>query len=380
MTLSLSSVAKTYGDGTRALNPTDLEINPGEIISLLGPSGCGKTTLLRLIAGLEVPDNGANIRFGDEDVTRLPVEKRNVGMVFQSYALFPNMSVRDNIGYGLKMQRLPRAEIQSRVDEVIALCRLEPYANRAITALSGGQRQRVALARAFAPRPRLMLLDEPLSALDAALRLELRDELAALLRQFGTTVIFVTHDQDEALAIADRVAVMEGGKIRQIGTPEELYRNPQSAFVAEFVGHAMPLSGEIRQQTLCLEGGELPLPDHAGSGSVYVRAEDLRADPTGPLEAKVETVTFLGTHYRLGLTGLTGQRMFALHHGASAQVRRRLVACHQQQAQGDQQLRLGKRVALERGLHRARCADLPSSFVKLKHDFIHSTHRHAYRL
>ncbi|MCZ4270301.1 Alpha-glucoside transport ATP-binding protein AglK [Tritonibacter mobilis] len=318
MTLSLSSVAKTYGDGTRALNPTGLEINPGEIISLLGPSGCGKTTLLRLIAGLEVPDNGANIRFGDEDVTRLPVEKRNVGMVFQSYALFPNMSVRDNIGYGLKMQRLPRAEIQSRVDEVIALCRLEPYANRAITALSGGQRQRVALARAFAPRPRLMLLDEPLSALDAALRLELRDELAALLRQFGTTVIFVTHDQDEALAIADRVAVMEGGKIRQIGTPEELYRNPQSAFVAEFVGHAMPLSGEIRQQTLCLEGGELPLPDHAGGGSVYVRAEDLRADPTGPLEAKVETVTFLGTHYRLGLTGLTGQRMFALHHGASA--------------------------------------------------------------
>ena len=141
-----------------------------------------------------------------------------------------------------------------------------------------------------------MLLDEPLSALDAALRLELRDELAALLRQFGTTVIFVTHDQDEALAIADRVAVMEGGKIRQIGTPEELYRNPQSAFVAEFVGHAMPLSGEIRQQTLCLEGGELPLPDHAGTGSVYVRAEDLRADPTGPLVAKVETVTFLGTH------------------------------------------------------------------------------------
>ncbi|MDF9301853.1 ABC transporter ATP-binding protein [Tritonibacter mobilis] len=211
MTLTLCRVAKTYGDGTRALNPTDLEIDPGEIISLLGPSGCGKTTLLRLIAGLEVPDNGANIRFGDEDVTRLPVEKRNIGMVFQSYALFPNMSVRDNIGYGLKMQRLPRAEIQRRVDEVITLCRLEPYAHRAITALSGGQRQRVALARAFAPRPRLMLLDEPLSALDAALRLELRDELAALLRQFGTTVIFVTHDQDEALAIADRVAVMEGG-------------------------------------------------------------------------------------------------------------------------------------------------------------------------
>jgi putative spermidine/putrescine transport system ATP-binding protein len=322
MTLTLCRVAKTYDDGTRALNPTDLEIDPGEIISLLGPSGCGKTTLLRLIAGLEVPDNGANIRFGDEDVTRLPVEKRNIGVVFQSYALFPNMSVRDNIGYGLKMQRLPRAEIQRRVDEVITLCRLEPYAHRAITALSGGQRQRVALARAFAPRPRLMLLDEPLSALDAALRLELRDELAALLRQFGTTVIFVTHDQDEALAIADRVAVMEGGHIRQIGTPEELYRNPKSAFVAEFVGHAMPLRGEISDRTLRLPGGALPLPlpDNAANGAVYVRAEDLRVDPKGPLRAQVETVTFLGTHYRLGLTGLTDQRLFALHHGTSAPV------------------------------------------------------------
>ena len=318
MTLTLTCVAKTYGSGPRALHPTDLRIETGEILSLLGPSGCGKTTLLRLIAGLEEADPGAEIRFGDEDVTHLPVERRQIGMVFQSYALFPNMSVRDNIGYGLRMQRLPRAEIRSRVEEVIALCRLEPYADRAITALSGGQRQRVALARAFAPRPRIMLLDEPLSALDAALRLALRDELAALLRSFGTTVIFVTHDQDEALAISDRVAVMEAGQIRQIGTPEELYRAPRSRFVAEFVGHAMPLVGERRVGGLHLAGGILPLPAEAGPGPVYVRAEDLRLDPHGPLRACVDSVTFLGTHYRLGLSALTDQRLYALHHGQSA--------------------------------------------------------------
>ncbi|MGK7651850.1 ABC transporter ATP-binding protein [Roseovarius sp. B08] len=170
MTLTLGNIAKTFPRGTRALRPTDLEIEQGEILSLLGPSGCGKSTLLRIIAGLETPDPGASIVFDGEDVTHQSVDRRKIGMVFQSYALFPNMSVRGNIGYGLKMQKLPRAEIAARVEEVIELCRLEPYADRAITALSGGQRQRVALARAMAPRPRVLLLDEPLSALDAALR------------------------------------------------------------------------------------------------------------------------------------------------------------------------------------------------------------------
>ena len=181
MTLELTNIAKTFPDGTRALLPTDLEIAKGEIVSLLGPSGCGKSTLLRIIAGLEVSDLGARIVFDGEDVTRQPVETRKMGMVFQSYALFPNMSVRGNIGYGLKMQKLPKPEIAARVDEVILLCRLEPFAERAVTALSGGQRQRVALARAMAPRPRVLLLDEPLSSLDAALRGQLRDELAMLL-------------------------------------------------------------------------------------------------------------------------------------------------------------------------------------------------------
>ncbi len=318
MTLSLSNIAKTFPDGTRALLPTDLEVGQGEVLSLLGPSGCGKTTLLRIIAGLERADAGARIAFEGEDVTHLPVERRKIGMVFQSYALFPNMSVRGNIGYGLKMQKLPRAQINARVEEVMALCRLEAFAGRAVTALSGGQRQRVALARAIAPRPRILLLDEPLSALDAALRGQLRDELALLLRQFAITAIFVTHDQDEAMAIADRVAVMREGVVTQTGTPEALYRNPQTAFVAQFIGDAMPLSGRITEDQLHLPGGVLALPSAAPGRQAYVRAEDIRLDPAGPLKARVETVTFLGTHYRIALSEAAPGTLFALHPGQSA--------------------------------------------------------------
>ena len=318
MTLELTNIAKTFPDGTRALLPTDLEIAKGEIVSLLGPSGCGKSTLLRIIAGLEVSDLGARIVFDGEDVTRQPVETRKMGMVFQSYALFPNMSVRGNIGYGLKMQKLPKPEIAARVDEVILLCRLEPFAERAVTALSGGQRQRVALARAMAPRPRVLLLDEPLSSLDAALRGQLRDELAMLLRQFGITAIFVTHDQDEAMAIADRVAVMSQGEVAQIGSPEALYRNPTNGFVARFVGDAMPLEGQIKAGQLHLPSGVLSLPKPADGQEVLARAEDIHLDPEGPIAARVESVTFLGTHYRIGLAGLGPGLLFALHSGLSA--------------------------------------------------------------
>ena len=318
MTLSLNNTAKTFPDGTRALMPTDLDVVQGEILSLLGPSGCGKTTLLRIVAGLERADTGARIAFNGEDVTYLSVERRRIGMVFQSYALFPNMSVRGNIGYGLRMQKLPKAQINARVDEVIAMCRLEPYATRAMSALSGGQRQRVALARAIAPRPRILLLDEPLSALDASLRNELRDELALLLRQFGITAIFVTHDQNEAMAIADRVAVMREGEITQIGTPETLYRNPDTAFVARFVGDAMPLSGRIVGEKLHLAGGILQLTAPAEGQQAFVRAEDIRIDPAGPVSGRVETVTFLGTHYRIALSGAAPDMLFALHGGLSA--------------------------------------------------------------
>ena len=318
MTLSLTKVAKTFPCGTRALLPTDLEIESGEIVSLLGPSGCGKTTLLRIIAGLETADPGATIKFDGEDVTSLSVEKRKIGMVFQSYALFPNMLVRGNVGYGLKMQKLSKPEIDTRVEEVLQLCQLERFAGRPITTLSGGQRQRVALARAFAPRPRVLLLDEPLSALDTSLRNHLRDELATLLRQFDITVIFVTHDQDEAMAIADRVAVMSEGQVAQIGTPEVLYRNPKTPFVARFVGDAMPLGGHIAADQLHIDGGTLALARHADGEEAYVRAEDVLIDPNGPLSAKVETVTFLGTHYRIALSGATDTTLFSLHSGLSA--------------------------------------------------------------
>jgi putative spermidine/putrescine transport system ATP-binding protein len=313
MTLRLTNTAKTYPDGTKALLPTELSVGKGEIVSLLGPSGCGKTTLLRIIAGLETPDAGSDIWFDDDNVTALPVERRKVGMVFQSYALFPNMSVRKNIGYGLKMQKLPKSEIDARVTEVLNMCQLQPFANRAVTALSGGQRQRVALARAIAPRPRLLLLDEPLSALDASLREALRDELAVLLREFDITAIFVTHDQDEAMAIADRVAVMSHGRVVQSGTPEDLYRNPTSSFVAGFVGNAMKLSGRIDGKTLHLEGGQLALPKEGDGHTVFVRGENVQIVETGPLQGTVETVTFLGTHYRIGISGISSHVIASIH-------------------------------------------------------------------
>lgn len=318
MTLRLTNTAKTYPDGTKALLPTELTVAKGEIVSLLGPSGCGKTTLLRIIAGLETPDAGSEIWFDDDNVTSLPVERRKVGMVFQSYALFPNMSVRANIGYGLKMQKLPKDEIETRVSEVLELCQLEKFSGRAIDALSGGQRQRVALARAIAPRPRMLLLDEPLSALDAALRDALRDELAVLLREFHITAIFVTHDQDEAMAIADRVAVMSHGHVVQSGTPEELYRNPKSTFVAEFVGNAMLLDGNIDSTTLHLNGGTLLLPRDGSGHNVFVRAEDVRIDAEGPMTGQVETVTFLGTHYKIGISGIMPDVLTSSYAGQNA--------------------------------------------------------------
>lgn len=320
MTLSLTNVAKTYAGNSRALLPTDLQVETGEILSLLGPSGCGKTTLLRLIAGLEMSDKGGKIRFDADDVTHTPVEKRAIGMVFQNYALFPNMSVRANVAYGLKMKGLSKPDVAQRVDHVLDLCRLSPYQDRSVAALSGGQRQRVALARAFAPRPRILLLDEPLSALDAALREELRDELAQLLRRFEITAIFVTHDQDEALAIADRVAVMNSGQIAQIGTPEELYHNPSSAFVAEFVGNAMRLDGTLKDSSLICAGGRQVLPCEAAvlpGSSVYVRAENVHLDREGPLSGTLESATFLGTHYRLVISGVTNRSLHCLSRNAA---------------------------------------------------------------
>lgn len=322
MTLKLDTVAKTFPDGTKALLPTDLEVGAGEIISLLGPSGCGKTTLLRIIGGLESPDAGGRVYFDGQDVTDLPVEQRRIGMVFQSYALFPNMNVRRNIGYGLKMLKLAQDEIDARVAEVVEMCHLGGFEERSVAALSGGQRQRVALARAVAPRPRILLLDEPLSALDAALRDRLRDELATLLRRFGITAVFVTHDQTEALAIADRVAVMSHGVVQQVAPPEALYRNPASEFVAEFVGDAQPLRGTTVKDQLQLQGGTQALPADGKGRTAFVRAENVSLDPSGSLKGKVASVVFLGTHFRVGLEQVTDTILFAHHTGPAPEIGR----------------------------------------------------------
>lgn len=234
--ITLHGCAKTWPNGARALHPIDLQVQGGETLALLGPSGCGKTTLLRLICGLEQADPGASIRFGDDEVSHLSPEDRGVGVVFQSYALFPNMSVKQNVAYGLRVRNIDPGEREQRARELLCLVRLDDYADRRIDQLSGGQRQRVALARALAIKPRVLLLDEPLTALDAKLREHLRVELAQMLRALRITTVIVTHDQDEAMMLGDRIAIMSAGKLEQVGVAEDLYRAPASDFVAEFLG------------------------------------------------------------------------------------------------------------------------------------------------
>ncbi len=305
--IDISNCAKTYADGTRGLQPTDLRVEAGEVLALLGPSGCGKTTLLRLIAGLEAPDAGTRIVFGDQDVTQRPVEHRGVGMVFQSYALFPQMTVATNIGYGLRIRGVSPAEEKRSVGELVDLVRLGGLENKRPAELSGGQRQRVALARAVAVRPRVLLLDEPLAALDAKLKESLRDELAELLRRLHITAIHVTHDQQEALAIADRLAVMRAGRIVQVGRGEDLYRAPAHPFVAEFLGRVNRLeraADAVTQGVVRLGGSNLPCPvawrTHA---TLLVRPEDIEVGAPQPDwgAATVERRTFLGDRVQLHL-------------------------------------------------------------------------------
>ncbi len=305
--VQVTDCAKTYPDGTRGLQPTTLRVEPGEVLALLGPSGCGKTTLLRMVAGLELPDAGGRIAFGTQDVTRLPIEQRGVGMVFQHYALFPQMTVEANIGYGLKIRGVAEAERRRAVGELVDLVRLGGLEKKRPAELSGGQRQRVALARAVAVRPRVLLLDEPLTALDAKLKESLRDELADLLRRLGITAIHVTHDQQEALAIADRLAVMQAGRIVQIGNGEALYRAPLHSFVAEFLGRVNRLArgpAQRAQNTVLLGGTTLACPEGlAGHATLLVRPEDVRVvAPHGTAaQATVARRTFLGERVQLRL-------------------------------------------------------------------------------
>ncbi|WP_458735395.1 ABC transporter ATP-binding protein [Zobellella taiwanensis] len=303
ISIHLRHCARTFANGSTALHPLDLDINAGETLVLLGPSGCGKTTTLRLISGLETPNSGGQIRFGEENVTRLPIEKRDVGMVFQNYALFPNMNVADNVAYGLKIKRLPAQEIRRRIEEMLAMMHIEAYADRAIHELSGGQKQRVALARAMAVRPRVLLFDEPLAALDAKLRDRLRIDIGQLLRQLGTTAIYVTHDQAEAMALGDRIAVMEQGRIAQIGTPREIYHHPANTFVANFIGTVNRLepTGVAGSARLSVAGGWISVPADRRADHFYCRPEDIRvcATPDAPISGKVVDSFFLGQSQRL---------------------------------------------------------------------------------
>lgn len=312
--IDIIDCSKTYPDGTRGLQPTTLTIEPGEVLALLGPSGCGKTTLLRLIAGLETPDAQSKIWFGKQDVTTTPIEQRGIGMVFQHYALFPHMTVEANIGYGLRIRGATRQEQQHVVGELIDLVRLNGLEKKRPTELSGGQRQRVALARAVAVRPRVLLLDEPLTALDAKLKESLRNELAELLRRLNITAIHVTHDQQEALAIADRLAVMQAGRIIQVGDGETLYRSPAHPFVASFLGRINRLQRDesARSRNIIRFGGkELTCPAQWSEFTeMLVRPEDIEVrlaiagntdDNWG--DALVTRRNFLGerVHLMLGL-------------------------------------------------------------------------------
>ncbi len=310
--ISIRNVAKTYDDGTAALKATDIDIKAGEIVALLGPSGCGKTTLLRSIAGLETPDVGSEILFGNENVVDVPSEKRHIGMVFQHYALFPTMNVAANVAYGLKVRGVAAADRNARVDELLEKVRLTAFANKRVQELSGGQRQRVALARAIAPRPRVLLLDEPLTALDAKLKESLRDELAELLRQFGITAIHVTHDQQEAMAIADRLAVMNRGVIEQVADARTLYEKPATAFVAEFLGHINALDCD----TLKRIGVE------SAADSLYMRPEHVRVDvqDRGELTGQVTRIIYQGDRQR-ALIAIDGAQLIKADVTAAETIR-----------------------------------------------------------
>ncbi|MBU3688894.1 MAG: spermidine/putrescine ABC transporter ATP-binding protein [Acidimicrobiales bacterium mtb01] len=294
--ISFEQVAKSFGT-TRALVDFDLDVEAGEFISLLGPSGCGKTTALRVAAGFESLDRGRVI-VGGSDISPIPAHRRNMGMVFQSYSLFPNLDVRANIEFGLRTRRQSTTERRARVDEMLELVQLTDQAGRFAHQLSGGQQQRVALARALAIRPDVLLLDEPLSALDAQVRSSLRDEIRRIQAELGITTIFVTHDQEEALSISDRVGVMSNGRLEQIDTPESVYRRPATPFVARFVGRINEFpSLRLDARTVECAGRRLPVASSEGSGSrdvlILIRPEDLRIDDHG-FDGSIVRSTFMG--------------------------------------------------------------------------------------
>ncbi len=301
----LEDLRRSYA-GITALDGLSLTLAPGEMVALLGPSGCGKTTAMRLVAGLEEANSG-RVMFGGKDVTGLPASKRDVGMVFQAYSLFPHMTAEQNVAFGLSLHKVGAAQRKQRVGEMLELVGLSGYANRYASQLSGGQQQRVALARALAIQPTVLLLDEPLSALDAKVRSRLRDEIRRVQLEAGVTTLFVTHDQEEALAVADRVGVMNAGRLEQLGSPTEIYSRPATPFVAEFVGLTNRIPGTVKFGMVEVRGTELPLVQPnvpTGPATALVRPEAVSLAPegdsvSGQLVGTVITVAFLGATSRV---------------------------------------------------------------------------------
>lgn len=328
--LELRNIIKTFSEGP-VLNGISLSVEPGEFITLLGSSGCGKTTTLRIVAGLETCDSGRVLLEG-RDVTDEPPERRGVNMVFQNYALFPHMSVEANIAYGLKIRRRSRADIRRAVADALALVQLPGYEKRMPSELSGGQRQRVAIARAVVNEPKVLLLDEPLGALDLQLRRQMQIELKRLQKQLGITFIYITHDQEEALNMSDRIAVMKNGVFQQIGSPAEIYDRPKNAYVARFVGSANILKGtaETRDGRLCLSSGGVVCPvtcygaePRGGEPlTVAVRSEYIDFLPEGAegFPATVKEKSFAGGMLRLALERPGGEEIVASRHGIDSDL------------------------------------------------------------
>ncbi|MGV3548897.1 ABC transporter ATP-binding protein [Rhizobium sp.] len=307
--LTLTHIKKSFGP-VQVVQDFNMSIEKGEFISFLGPSGCGKTTVLRMIAGFEIPTDG-KITVNGKDQTNLRPNQRNIGMVFQAYALFPNMNVFDNVAFGLKIAGRPKTEIEARVKEMLGLIKLDHLADRYPYQMSGGQQQRVALARALAPKPQVLLLDEPLSALDAKIRVSLREEIRAIQRQLGITTVFVTHDQEEALSISDRIVVMNQGRADQIGAPFEIYNRPATKFVANFVGTLSTIDATVAdpaQNSVKIGNNVIALPESIGAAkagdkiTLALRPEALTLDRNQgrdtALTGTVESVNFLGSVIR----------------------------------------------------------------------------------
>jgi spermidine/putrescine transport system ATP-binding protein len=304
--IQLSQLSLSFST-VKALDDINFDITSGEFFTLLGPSGCGKTSLLRILAGLQAPTSGS-LSLDGHDITRVPPHRRPINTVFQSYALFPHMTVTQNVRFGLEMLRWSRKAIERRVPEVLSLVGLEAYGSRKPEALSGGQQQRVALARALAPKPRVLLLDEPMSALDLKLRKEMQHELKRLHREAGITFILVTHDQEEALTLSDRIAVMKDGKVRQIASPADLYNRPNDAFVADFIGEANLIAPSL-------------LGRPSGSGVVMIRPEDIAfefAVEGGRARGKVSEVRFLGGSIEITVVTSTGAELRVWSAGSAA--------------------------------------------------------------